>query len=480
MPARSTKEVPAQTAAVDKTKPAQTTPVETTKAAAVQTTAKETTEETAKETTVAEPAVPTTHVHNFGSWIVTEQPTCTAAGKRTRTCICGETESEDVAALGHSFSSWTVVSEPTCTLSGRQERTCERCGKIEKQSIPILGHDIVDGVCTRCGESEFTFILNGDGKSYMITGAGRLDVSKKVVMPSSYKGLPVTQIRKSAFKDYDFANGLELPSALTSIEQSTFARARIKGTLVIPGSVKTIGQSAFSGASLDTVIMEEGVVTLKELAFAAQQGRPSITIPSSLREGEAAFTLGGVEGVTHLGTLTVNSKTFLDNLNTFGYVLIDTIKVGANVSGYSVRGNCLIRNSTGTILKAGVNFTIPTDGSIKVIDGLAFFTDFNGSPSGSTLYELRIPEGVVKIGNAAYSSVIQTIYLPHSLKDIGPNSFWGGCPKSYVYAGTMAEWITLTANPETPENDRWRERPTLLIYCSDGTLRYDTDHWAQQ
>ncbi len=50
----------------------------------------------------------------------------------------------------HSYGDWVTVTEPSCTSQGLQVRTCE-CGEQETRSIPALGHNFEDGVCTVCG-----------------------------------------------------------------------------------------------------------------------------------------------------------------------------------------------------------------------------------------------------------------------------------------------------------------------------------------
>ena len=47
--------------------------------------------------------------------------------------------------------------EPTCTEPGLKEgKECEECGEIllTQEEIPALGHDFIDGVCTRCGADD--------------------------------------------------------------------------------------------------------------------------------------------------------------------------------------------------------------------------------------------------------------------------------------------------------------------------------------
>ena len=49
----------------------------------------------------------------------------------------------------HAFGEWTTVTAPTCTEKGREERKCD-CGEIETREIEALGHDFVNGKCSRC------------------------------------------------------------------------------------------------------------------------------------------------------------------------------------------------------------------------------------------------------------------------------------------------------------------------------------------
>ena len=56
----------------------------------------------------------------------------------------------------HEHSYEAVVTEPTCTEGGYTTYTCE-CGEsYVADYTEALGHDFVDGVCTRCGEVEET------------------------------------------------------------------------------------------------------------------------------------------------------------------------------------------------------------------------------------------------------------------------------------------------------------------------------------
>ncbi len=57
----------------------------------------------------------------------------------------------------HSFGDWQTTKEATCTEAGSETRTCE-CGYFEERELAALGHDYVDGVCSRCGEVDPEYI----------------------------------------------------------------------------------------------------------------------------------------------------------------------------------------------------------------------------------------------------------------------------------------------------------------------------------
>ena len=440
-------------------------------------TVKEPPKESVKETAAATAEATTAHTHSYSAWTVTKAATCTDPGERSRRCSCGDVQTEVLAAAGHSYGSWITVSEATCTASGTRQRSCSLCGASETETLSALGHNMSGGVCTRCGESVFGFVINADNASYTLASSTQSSFSEKVTLPSSYNGLPVTRIKDGLFKGAYFGGGLVLPSRLNYIGQNTFANTTIAGTLTIPGTVKTIAEWAFNRANLGNVIIEEGVVTLKSVSFGSLEGSPSMTLPSTIQGHDNPFSMSSTSSLTRFSTLTINSQNLLDSLlvngqTGLGSFTAGTIKLGAGISGYAVKGNCLIRTSSGTLLKAGTSFTIPTDGSVRIIDGCPFFTDFNGNYP-SSLYTITFPEGVEQIIDAAYSSSITTIYLPHSLKYFAPGSFRGGGLKNIIYSGTKEEWIAATDSSKQYSS-------ALHVGCTDGTLHYENGHWTEE
>ena len=105
------------------------------------------------------------HVWNDGE--ISKDSTCTEAGEKVYTCkVCGETKTEEIAALGHSYSEeWTVDKEATCEEAGSKSHHCTRPGcdsKSDVTEIAALGHEWSEGketkapTCTEAGEKTYT------------------------------------------------------------------------------------------------------------------------------------------------------------------------------------------------------------------------------------------------------------------------------------------------------------------------------------
>ena len=80
--------------------------------------------------------------HDWSEWAVATEPTCTEAGKETRTCArCDETETRELEALGHDLEHHEAQAA-TCTEKGWEAYdTCSRCDYTTYVEIPATGHD---------------------------------------------------------------------------------------------------------------------------------------------------------------------------------------------------------------------------------------------------------------------------------------------------------------------------------------------------
>ena len=114
--------------------------------------------------------------HDYKSTVI--PATCSHQGYTIYACACGDKYTSDYTPLAPHSIILIYVREPSCTSPGSTgDKVCSACGMtVEKgQSIPSLGHDYLDGVCTRCGQSEpvdpFSDISSSGYYEYIVEAA---------------------------------------------------------------------------------------------------------------------------------------------------------------------------------------------------------------------------------------------------------------------------------------------------------------------
>ena len=217
-------------------------------------------------------------------------------------------------------------------------------------------------------------------------------------------------------------------TSLTSIGSRAFYRCSgLTGELNLGEckSLTSIGISAFYGCSGLTGELNLGECTsltsIGSSAFQNCSGLTSISLPSSLTSiGNYAFD--GCNGLT--GELDLSNCTSLTSIGDGAFEscsgLTGTVTIPASVTSigdnpfaecgniegivveegngeYYIEENCLIENSTKTLITGFNNSIIPND--IKVIGGFAFFRC-------SRLTSMTLPESLISIENNAFGNCV--------------------------------------------------------------------------
>ena len=76
---------------------------------------------------------------------------------------------ENDNACTHDWGTGSITTEATCEKAGVKTYTCSLCGNTKTEAITALGHDFVDGTCSRCGtvqaQERVIYFVNTDNWS---------------------------------------------------------------------------------------------------------------------------------------------------------------------------------------------------------------------------------------------------------------------------------------------------------------------------
>ncbi len=206
--------------------------------------------------------------HDLGEWIVEREATCTQSGKEYRLCSRCDFRSESVTgALGHNMV--TQIVEATCTKRGYQTAYCERCDYHEGYTYTdALGHNYVDGICTRCGVEEPAVegVIRLSGKNRYDTAFAVANQLKRNLKLEQFEAVVVAygQNFPDALTGSYLAAVKNAPILLTEKSADARVLAYIEENLVPGGTVYILGGTAAVTQEFEDGANERGF-TVKRL-----------------------------------------------------------------------------------------------------------------------------------------------------------------------------------------------------------------------
>ena len=204
----------------------------------------------------------------------------------------------------------------------------------------------------------------------------------------------VTAIEKMAFYNCSALTSVAIPNGVTTIGNNTFRLCSALTSVTLPNSVTSIEDGTFSSCSaLTSITLPYNLTSIGDEAFQRCSALTSITLPSNLTTiGTYAFfdcdeltSITIPAGVTSIGTKVLQ-----------GCDKLTTITVDNGNTTFDSRNNCnaIIEKATNTLIQGCKKSTIP--------------------------------DGIVAIGNDAFSScsALTVLSLPTSVTTIGENAFY--------------------------------------------------------
>lgn len=134
-------------------------------------------------------------------------------------------------------------------------------------AIAAITCTAVAALClTACSEKDvLEFERHGDG--YMVSNV--VDVNTpEIIIPSTYKGKPVTAISALAFSRCEALTTVTIPDSVTSIGDNAFEYCESLTSIILPDGITFIGDTMFSYCnSLTTVTIPDSVTYIGDSVF---------------------------------------------------------------------------------------------------------------------------------------------------------------------------------------------------------------------
>ncbi|MCM1305562.1 MAG: hypothetical protein NC306_15895, partial [Butyrivibrio sp.] len=219
------------------------------------------------------------HTHSYSAR-ETKAATCTENGVITYSCSCGDSYTQNTAALGHSYRS-EVTKQPTRSEAGIRTYTCTRCGSTYTESIPKLPEDAhthsykgsvtKKATCTETGIRTYTCAC-GDSYTRTIPAQGHNYTHEVTTEPTTEKAGVRTYTCTRCGNSYTESIP-KLPSedhkhdySVTVVKEATCAEAGVKRYACACGdsyteSIPALGHSYISKVTQEPTVSAEGVMT---------------------------------------------------------------------------------------------------------------------------------------------------------------------------------------------------------------------------
>ena len=304
----------------------------------------------------------------------------------------------------HSYTSTT--REATCTVNGVITYRCA-CGDSYEETIPALGHNYVNGICSRCNASCFN-VENGVITSY----DGN---EENIVIPATINNSPVTSIGVDVFKNNTTIKTITIPETITSIPKGAFegctgltrvnitnldAWCKIEFNGYTSNPLYYAGHLYLNGEPVTSITFPDDITSVSEYAFIRCTDLTDVSIPDS---------------VTAIGECAFRSCTNLENIR---------LSNNLQTIGASAFYDC----------KKLKTITLPE--SVTAIGKNAFM-------SCTSLDSITIPNRITVIEDYAFygCSALTEAHISSSVTTIGAQSF-RGCSKltDIYYDGTESQW----------------------------------------
>lgn len=280
--------------------------------------------------------------------------------------------------------------------------------------------EMVDGITWTYTVTDGKACIYGD----LYSAAIPKTTSGAITIPSTLGGFPVTRIGNFAFFGCRDITGVTIPNEVTSVGECAFYYCTSLENIEIPNKVTNIGESAFYNCdSLTSITIPNSVTNIGESAFLDCSALANVKI------GNGMITIGR-EAFNGCNSSLYDMDSHPELILVDGWVIRAKKKLSGDLHLTDIRG------IGGWAFRAeGHELT-----SVTIPNGVVSIGDCAFSYIHS-LKSVTIPNSVKYIGGGAFTYARLTrVEIPNGVKYIGGHAFYGNCVES-VIIGDSVEFI---------------------------------------
>ena len=189
-------------------------------------------------------------------------------------------------------------------------------------------------------------LLLEEERAYAVIGLLN-GAESEVVIPKSYKDMPVILIASGAFRGNEELTSVTIPDTVRIIEEYAFAECTALEKIVLTNSIQTVERGAFSNCnSLTEVVFSTALTEIQAEAFANCTKLTSVSLPASIKTiGAHAFfsctALNSVSiplGIAKIGReafekCAVTEISFAGTMESFAKISQESFAEGSAITG---------------------------------------------------------------------------------------------------------------------------------------------------
>lgn len=340
------------------------------------------------------------------------------------------------ALKGTNFYSFIIPSNVK-TIANYAFQSCKN---LKELTIPVSVTSIGASAFDGCSNLEKVRYLGTQAQWDAISiGSGNDTLLEKLVVKPDASGNLKNGLSWALYNDGKLEiSGNGAMQDFSSASAAPWSKAKVQ-TVVLENGVISIGRHAFSNCvNLTSIAIPEGITEIGAEAFCGCTNLDSIQLPASLKT---------VQQNAFSGCAALNTVCYSGKLNQWGQLTVAAGNQALTNANLLYEGHYAVSGTycTGVAWKLDANGTLTISGTGKMVDytGGAVIETWQDAD----VKKVIIQQGITEIGEGVFSRCtnLEEVTVSSSVTEIGTDAFSGCAALTTIrYSGKQEQWNAIT------------------------------------